>query len=99
MKEEELKFTSEQFWQLIEMQGKKCALTNRELSPISCELELKDPKKAEHRFRLDNFYLVDRDLKYLCRHLSEEQVIELCAEVIQHSGKNYGYTLRRSKHE
>jgi len=93
------KFTAEHFWQLVEAQKKRCALTNRELTPMSCELELRDIRRGEGRFCLENFYLVDKDLKYLCRHLGEKEVIELCAEVIQHCGRDYGYVLRKVRHE
>lgn len=90
-------FKSEHFWQLVELQGKKCALTSRPLTPLSTEVEMIDPNKTDNRFNIDNFYLVDSSLKFLCRHLSEKQVIELCAEVIQNRGKDFGYALRRLK--
>ena|SRR5271157_3191055 len=97
MSNETFKFTAEYFWQLIEKQGKRCALTHRELTPLNCEVELKDPNKKEGRFDFDNFYLIDKDLKYLCRHLSENEVIELCATIIANRGNERGYTLKRSK--
>ncbi len=95
----DFKFGADSFWQLIEMQKKRCFLTSRILTPLNCEVELRNPNKAEGRFGLDNFYLICSDLKYLCRHLSEQQVVELCAEVIQHRGKDFGYSLRRTRHE
>ncbi len=95
MTDEQFKFTADDFWQLLEKQGKKCALTNRELTPLNCEVELRDPHKKANRFSLDNFYLVDKDLKYLCRHLSENEIIELCATIIEQRGKEQGYSLRR----
>ena len=97
MTDEPLKFTADHFWLLIEKQCKKCALTNRELTPLNCEVELRDPHKKDNRFTLDNFYLVDKDLKYLCRHLSENEIIELCATIIEQRGKVQGYSLRRLK--
>ena len=93
----EFKFRAEDFWALINQQGKKCALTNRELTPLSCEVELKEPNKKEGRFDLSNFYVVDRDLKYLARHLSEGEIIDLCAAVLGHRGKEFGYTVKRFK--
>lgn len=94
---ETFKFTAEHFWKLVEKQRKRCALTNRELTPISCEVELREPDKKENRFHIDNFYLVDHDLKFLCRHLSESEIIELCASIIEHRGKDFGYKLGRMK--
>jgi hypothetical protein len=95
MTDKQFKFTAEDFWKLIEGQGKRCALTERELTPLNCEVELKAPSKKEGRFELSNFYCIDKDLKYLARHLSEKEIIELCVTVLEHRGKEYGYSLTR----
>lgn len=97
MTDKNFKFTSEDFWVLIERQNKKCALTNKELTPLSCEVELKNPNKKNGRFELDNFYCIDKDLKYLARHLSESEIIELCFNVLEHRGKEFGISVRRIK--
>lgn len=97
MSNEQFRFRAEDFWNLLEKQGKRCALSNRELTPLRCEVELKNPNKEEGRFDMDNFYLVDKDLKYMCRYLSESEVIDLCAIVIEHRGRERGYSLKRSK--
>jgi len=97
MTDKTFKFTAEHFWMLIEKQGKCCALTNKELTPLNCEVELKDPHKKTNRFSLHNFYLVDKDLKYICRHLGEDDIIKLCATILEHRGKEKGYSLRRIK--
>ncbi len=97
MTDEPFKFTAEHFWELLEKQGRCCALTNRELTPLNCEVELRDPHKKANRFSFENFYLVDKDLKYLCRHLSEHDIVELCATIIDHRGRTFGYALRRLK--
>lgn len=97
MPDEKFKFTAEDFWHLLERQGKRCALTNKELSPLNCEVELRDPNKAEGRFSIKNMYLVDKDLKFLCRHLPESAVVELCTAILEYRGKEYGITIRRLK--
>jgi len=97
MNNERLDFTAEKFYELLRSQQKRCPLTNRELTPLSAEVELRDPNKTEGRFAMENLYIVDKDLKFLCRHLSEVEIIELCGEVIEHRGKDFGITIRRVK--
>lgn len=96
-KQTNFKFTAKDFYALLEKQFGKCALTNRELTPISCEVELIEPDKEEGKFDNDNFYMVCRELKFLCRNLSGTEIIHLCAEIIKHRGKEYGYTLHHRK--
>jgi len=96
MKDKPFKFTAEDFWTLVEGQERKCALTNRDLTPLTCEVELRDPNKKDGRFELSNFYCVDKDLKYLARHLSERDIIELCATVLECRGKEFGYVVKRT---
>ncbi len=97
MSNEQFKFRAEDFWNLLDKQQKRCALSNRELTPLNCEVELINPNKKDGRFNLDNFYLIDKDLKYLCRYLSEDEVIDLCAIVIKHRGKEKGYSIKNTK--
>mgnify|MGYP001167226928 FL=1 len=95
----EFKFFAEDFWNLINEQKYRCALTNRELTPINTEVELRKPKisLAEGRAELSNHYLVDRDLSQLCRYLSEDEIIALAIEIVQHRGKEQGYAVRKVK--
>lgn len=95
MNNERLDFTAEKFYELLRSQQKRCPLTNRELTPLSAEVELRNPNKTEGRFSLDNLYIVDKDLKFLCRHLSETEIIEICAQVIEHRGKDLDITIKR----
>ena len=93
----EFKFHAEDFWNLLNSQHYKCALTDRELTPQNTEVELRDPNKGEFRAELSNHYLVDRQIRYLARHLSESQIIELAIEIVRHRGKEFGYSLKKWK--
>jgi hypothetical protein len=93
----EFKFFAEDFWNLINKQKYRCALTNRELTPINAEVELRRPKISldEGRAELSNHYLVDKSLSQLCRYLTEDEIIELAIEIVHHRGKDKGYALRK----
>jgi hypothetical protein len=93
----ELKFFAEDFWELMEKQNYRCALTGRTFEPINTEIELKRPNLRDGRFDKSNFYLVDKALSPLARYLSEDEIIELAVEILQFRGKEKGYHLRRSK--
>jgi len=93
--EKPFKFTADQFYELLNNQGGKCDMTGRELTPVSCEVELREPNKEDGRFKMDNFYLVCRELRFLCRNLSETEVVDLCADVLRHRGQEYGYVLKK----
>ncbi len=93
----ELKFFAEDFWELMEKQNHQCALTGRKFEPINTEIELREPNLRESRFDKNNFYLIDKDLSPLARHLSEDEIINLAVEIIQFRGKEKGLSLRRKK--
>lgn len=86
MKSEKLKFTSTDFYDLLEKQERKCALTGVELTPLNTELELIDCNRVDGKFDMKNFYLIDKDLKFLARQLSKVQIIELCKKVLECQG-------------
>lgn len=96
---QEYKFFAEDFWNLITGQKYKCALTGRELTPMNTEVELRRPKISleQGRAAIDNHYLVDKAPSQLCRYLSEDEIIDLAAEVIRYRGKEKGYSLRKGK--
>jgi len=93
----ELKFFAEDFWELMEKQNYKCALTGRKFEPINTEIELREPNLRENRFDKFNFYLVDKALAPLARYLSEDEIIELAVEIIHFRGKERGISIRRNK--
>jgi len=93
----EFKFFADDFWSLINNQKYKCALTNRSLTPVNTEVELRRPKITldEGRAEMINHYLVDKDLSQLCRYLTEDEIIEIAIEIVKHRGKEKGYSLRK----
>lgn len=90
----ELKFFAKDFWDLMEHQQHRCALTGRNFEPINTEIELKEPNLRENRFDKSNFYLIDKDLSPVARYMSEGEIIELAAEIIRFRGKEKGYSLK-----
>ncbi len=94
-KKEPIKFFAKNFWSLMKDQDYKCALTGRELTPDNTEVELREPFRERGRTELDNHYIVVRDLAYTARHVKEDAIVQLAAEIIQFRGKEYGFGLRR----
>lgn len=95
----EFKFFAEDFWNLFNSQNGKCALTARELTELTTEVELRNPKltKEQGRAEFDNHYIVDKDVKHLARNISEDDIIMLAIEIVKTRGKEKGYTLRKCK--
>ena len=94
-KNEPIKFFARNFWSLMKEQDYKCALTGRELTPDNTEVELREPFRERGRTEIDNHYIVVRDLAYTARHVAEEAIVQLAAEIIEYRGKEFGYGLRR----
>ncbi|MGL4369489.1 MAG: hypothetical protein ACRCUT_07445 [Spirochaetota bacterium] len=96
---QEYKFFAEDFWNLINTQKYTCALTGRELTPMNTEVELRRPKISldQGRAEISNHYLVDKALSQLCRYLSEDEIIDIAAEIIRYRGKEKGFFLRKGK--
>jgi hypothetical protein len=95
----EFKFFADDFWSLITKQKYKCALTGRELTPMNTEVELRKPRISldQGRAEIDNHYMVDKAVSQLCRYLSEDEIIDLAAEIIKCRGKDKGYALKKVK--
>jgi hypothetical protein len=94
-KKEPIKFFAKNFWEMMREQEYKCALTGRELTPDNTEVELREPFRERGRTEIDNHYIIVRDLAYTARHVKEESIIQLAAEIIQYRGKEFGYGLRK----
>ena len=92
-----VRFFAKDFWRLMKEQNYKCALTGRELTPDCTEIELRKPYAEKARTEYDNHYIVIRQLAYTARHVDEEQIIHLAAEIIKHRGKEFGYALRKTR--
>ncbi|MCG6192291.1 hypothetical protein LFX25_03430 [Leptospira sp. FAT2] len=91
------KFTANDFYELLEKYDRKCALTGRILTPLTAEIELREPFKKVGISEKENHYLVDKTISYLARHISEEEIIEIAAEIIRFRGFEKGYSVSEKK--
>lgn len=89
---------AEDFWNLINKQEYKCALSNRELTPSNTVVELRKPNIFDEgeRSHIENYYLVDHGLSQLCRYLNEDEIIELAIDIVRYRGIEKGYSLIES---
>ncbi|WP_061236184.1 hypothetical protein [Leptospira santarosai] len=90
-------FASEDFYTLLKQSNKKCSLTGRMLTALNVEVELREPYKVVGIEKIENHYLVDREVSYLARHVDEDDIIHLAAEIIMYRGTEKGYTIKKSK--
>lgn len=91
------KFRAEDFWNLIQGQEYRCALSGRELTPENTEVELRDPARIEGRGEMENLYLLVRPLAQMARYTSERDIIELAASIIATRGEEFGYGLKKRR--
>ncbi|PJZ27723.1 hypothetical protein [Leptospira kmetyi] len=91
------KFTANDFYEILDKYDRKCALTGRILTPLTAEIELKEPYKKVGIEEISNHYLVDKAVSYLARHISEDEIIDLAAEIIRFRGLEMGYVLSEKK--
>lgn len=82
------KFTANDFYDLLDKYDRKCALTGRILTPMTAEIELREPYKKVGIEEKENHYLVDKAVSYLARHISEDEIIELAAEILRFRGSS-----------
>lgn len=85
------KFAAKDFYALLEKQQYRCALSGRELNPVSTDAEHIQPLEHGGQHIPENIYLIVRDAARLKRHLTEAQVIELCFDILKTRGKEFGY--------
>ncbi|EMS84705.1 hypothetical protein [Leptospira noguchii] len=93
----EFSFASDDFFALLKQSEKKCSLTGRTLTALNVEVELREPYKAVGIEEADNHYLVHREVSYLARHVDEDDIIHLAAEIIMYRGAEKRYTIMKSK--
>lgn len=76
--------TKEQVWTLFEAQGRKCALTGREISfkgnlRISASIDRIDPKRG---YEIDNIQLVHKHVNIMKNRFTDEEYIAACRSVV-----------------
>ncbi|MDH5657449.1 MAG: HNH endonuclease [Spirochaetia bacterium] len=92
-KDKEYVFRAQDFYDLLESQEYRCALTGRELKPENTTAEHIVPLRMGGRHELKNIYLIDQNVSRLKRYLSEEEVIRAAADIVRYRGNDYGFTL------
>ncbi|WP_061236446.1 hypothetical protein [Leptospira santarosai] len=95
--ENEMSYGAKDFWNIIQKQKGKCAITGRELTPLNTQIELRDPYKEKDRLSLTNIYAVEKSVSYLARHYSELDIVNLAVEIIRHRGLEYGFGVEKVK--
>ena len=90
---EKFVFRAHHFYELLEKQEYKCAITGRELTPENTTAEHITPLRSGGKHGLDNIYLVDDKASKIKRYLTEDEVINLASDIIATRGHEYGLKL------
>lgn len=91
------KFRSKDFYDLLNAQEYRCAYSNRELTPQNTHAVHIIPLGQNGEHKLSNITLIDKDIYYLKKQLSPEQLFELAKDIIETMGKDYGYRLSKTR--
>ena len=88
---EKFKFRSKHFYELLNQQKYRCALTNRELTPENTNAEHIQPISKGGKHEVENICLVVDMVGKLKRYFSEEEIVLLASDIIKTKGKKYGF--------
>ncbi|MGJ4747312.1 hypothetical protein ACQV5M_13210 [Leptospira sp. SA-E8] len=90
----EFVFKKREFDTLRRMQNDRCYATGRELNSVNINGSHIIPirKGGEHVF--ENTCLVVEEIRDIKRKLTDEELVEISADVIRTLGKQYGYTIK-----
>jgi len=92
---QQYKFLAKDFYEMLEQQGYRCALTRRELTPETTTAEHKILLSEGGKHEIENIYLISKDAAKLKRSMSENQMAELAFEILKTIGKKYGFKASR----
>ena len=90
-------FKANHFYELLEKTQYKCPYSGRELTPANCVAEHITPLRLQGRHEASNIVLVDHEVAYLKRYLSDDAVLKLAVEIVNTLGKNRGYKISKHK--
>jgi len=94
---EKYTFRSKDFYNLLEKQEYKCKYSNRELTPQNTHAVHIIPLRQGGKHRLENIVLIDRDIYYMKKQLSPEQLLSLAIDIINTMGRDNGYKLTKTR--
>jgi len=94
---EKYTFRSKDFYNLLEKQEYKCVYSGRELTPQNTHAVHVIPLRQGGKHRLDNIVLIDRDIYYLKKQLTPDQLLTLAVDIINTIGKENGYKLTKTR--
>ncbi len=76
--------TTSSLMEILKEQDYKCALSGRELTPDTCQLDHIDPHSGSGQHVMENCQLVHGTLNTMKGTLSNDEFIQACREVAEH---------------
>ncbi|MBR32329.1 MAG: hypothetical protein CMN77_13570 [Spirochaetaceae bacterium] len=77
-------FKAKDFYELLERQEERCALTGRQLTPENCTAIHRTPLRRGGTHDLSNICLVVEEIAQLKRSLLDEELYSLCEDLLAH---------------
>jgi hypothetical protein len=90
---ENYRFLSKHFYELLQKQEYRCVYSGRELTPTNTHAVHRIPLSQGGKHELKNIVLIDRDIYYLKKQLTPDQLFYLAVDIIKTIGKENGYKL------
>lgn len=90
-------FKASHFYELLEKQQYRCPYSGRELTAASCVAEHIIPLRKQGQHHADNVVLVDHQVAYLKRYLTDEEVLILALDIMKTMGEARGLKISASK--
>lgn len=90
-------FRANDFYELLEAQKFKCKYSGRTLNPSNCVAEHILPLRQRGQHELPNIVLVDAEVAYLKRYLTDDEVLKLAIDIVNQVGQANGFRVARRK--
>jgi len=90
-------FRANDFYELLEKQKFKCRYSGRTLNPSNCVAEHILPLRQRGHHELANIVLVDAEVAYLKRYLTDEEVLKLAIDIVNQLGQADGFRIAKRK--
>jgi len=83
-------FRAKDFYALLEKQSYRCPYSGRELTPQNCIAEHRVPLRKAGKHEATNIVLVDNQIGYLKRYLTDAEVFQLMEDMAKTMGAKRG---------
>lgn len=96
-KEGRFVFKAAHFYELLDRLQYRCPYSGRTLTPQNTVAEHRQPLRKQGQHKADNITLVDFEVAYLKRYLTDEETLQLAVDIVNTLGKQHGLRIAKKK--